>query len=71
MFIQDSSANVYAINLETGEQLWANTYNDIVPSGGPNGVTAAYGMLFTSIGGVGDVIALKQDTGEEILANQH
>ena len=47
LYIQDASANVYAINLETGEQIWTNTYNDVVPSGGPNGVTAAYGLLFT------------------------
>ena len=40
LYIQDASANVYAINLETGEQIWANMYNDVVPSGGPNGVTA-------------------------------
>jgi outer membrane protein assembly factor BamB len=37
-----------------------------VPSGGPNGVAAAYGLLFTTIGGVGDVIALKPDTGQEV-----
>ena len=66
VFIQDSNANVYAVNLETGEQLWANTYNDKVPAGGPNGATAAYGLLFTSLGGAGDVIALKQETGEEV-----
>ena len=66
LYIQDASANVYAINLETGEQIWANMYNDVVPSGGPNGVTAAYGLLFTSLGGAGDVLALKADTGEEV-----
>jgi outer membrane protein assembly factor BamB len=66
VFIQDSNANVYAVNLETGEQIWANTYNDKVPAGGPNGATAAYGLLFTSLGGAGDVIALKQETGEEV-----
>lgn len=66
IFIQDASANVYALNKETGEEIWANMYDDVVPSGGPNGVAAAYGMLFTTLGGVGDVIALRQDTGEEV-----
>ncbi len=66
VYIQDASANVYAINMETGEQLWANMYNDVVPSGGPNGITAAYGLLFTSLGGAGDVLALKADSGEEV-----
>lgn len=64
--IQDAAANVYALNKETGEQLWANMYNDVVPSGGPNGVAAAYGMLYATIGGVGDVVALRQETGEEV-----
>ncbi|MCC6791775.1 MAG: PQQ-binding-like beta-propeller repeat protein [Thermomicrobiales bacterium] len=66
IFVQDAAANVYALNKETGEQVWANMYNDVVPSGGPNGVAAAYGLLFTTIGGVGDVVALDQGTGEEI-----
>jgi outer membrane protein assembly factor BamB len=66
IFIQDAAANVYALNKETGEQIWANRYDDVVPSGGPNGVAAAYGLLFTTIGGVGDVVALKQESGEEV-----
>jgi outer membrane protein assembly factor BamB len=66
IFIQDASANVYALNKETGEEIWVNMFDDVVPSGGPNGVAAAYGMLFTTSGGVGDVIALRQDTGEEV-----
>ena len=66
IFIQDASANVYALNKETGEELWVNTYDDVVPSGGPNGVAAAYGLLFTTIGGIGDVVALRQENGEEV-----
>ena len=66
VYIQDSSANVYAIDLETGEQLWANMYNDAVPSGGPNGTANAYGLLYTTIGGIGDVVALRPETGEEV-----
>jgi outer membrane protein assembly factor BamB len=66
LFLQDAAANIYALNKETGEQIWANMYNDVVPSGGPNGTANAYGLLFSTIGGVGDVIALKPDTGEEL-----
>lgn len=66
IFIQDANANVYALNKETGEEVWVNRYDDVVPSGGPNGVAAAYGLLFTTLGGFGDVIALRQDTGEEV-----
>lgn len=66
IYIQDANANVYALNKETGKEIWVNTYDDTVPSGGPNGVAAAYGMLYTTSGGVGDVICLQQDTGEEI-----
>jgi len=66
IYIQDAAANIYALNKETGEQKWANMYNDTVPSGGPNGIAVAYGVLFSTVGGVGDVIALKPDTGEEI-----
>ena len=66
VYLQDAAANVYAINKETGEQAWANMYNDVVPSGGPNGIAAAYGLLFTTIGGLADVVALKPDTGEEV-----
>jgi len=66
VFIQDAAANIYALKADTGETVWANMYNDVVPSGGPNGTANAYGMVFSTIGGVGDVIALKSDTGEEI-----
>jgi len=66
LFIQDAAANVYALDKATGEQKWANMYNDVVPSGGPNGVAVGYGLLFTTIGGVGDVVALQQETGEEV-----
>lgn len=66
IYIQASNADVYALNKTTGEQLWVKTYNDTVPSGGPNGVTPAYGRLYTTVGGVGDVVALDPKTGDEI-----
>ncbi len=66
IFIQDTNANVYALDKATGEELWVNRYDDTVPSGGPNGIAAAYGLLFTTLGGFGDVLALRPDTGEEV-----
>src|SRR5699024_5160223 len=66
IFIQDATANVYALDKNTGEEIWSNTYDDTIPSGGPNGIAAAYGMLYTSLGGAGDVLCLRQDTGEEV-----
>jgi outer membrane protein assembly factor BamB len=66
VYIQDAAANVYALDMESGEQLWAKMYDDVVPSGGPNGVAAAYGLLFTTVGGVGDVVALDPASGEEV-----
>lgn len=66
VYVQDAAANVYALNKETGEQLWATVYDDIVPSGGPNGTANAYGMVFTTVGGVGDVVALDAATGAEV-----
>lgn len=66
LFQQDAQSNVYAVNKETGEKVWTNVYNDAVPSGGPNGVGLGYGMAVFTLGGSGIVIAVKQDTGEEV-----
>jgi outer membrane protein assembly factor BamB len=66
VYIQDASSNVYALNKETGDQLWAAMLNDAVPSGGPNGIAVAYGYVFTTAGGSGDVIALNAPNGAEV-----
>ncbi|HEU0165435.1 MAG TPA: PQQ-binding-like beta-propeller repeat protein, partial [Thermomicrobiales bacterium] len=66
LFQQDAQSNVYAFNKETGEKVWTNTYNDAVPSGGPNGVGLGYGMAVFTLGGSGIVIAADQKTGKEI-----
>ena len=66
VFVQDANANIYALDKTTGEEVWLNQYDDVVPSGGPNGVAGAYGLLFTTLGGFGDVVALRPDTGEEV-----
>lgn len=66
LFLQDASANVYAVNKVSGELVWNVMFNDVVPSGGPNGAMAAYGLVFTTLGGFGDVVALRQENGEEV-----
>jgi outer membrane protein assembly factor BamB len=59
-------SNVFAFDLETGEERWSLIYDQHVPSGGPNGVAVAYGMAFFGIGGYGDVVAVDAETGAEI-----
>jgi glucose dehydrogenase len=66
VYIQDAASNVWALNKETGEQVWYHEYNDIVPSGGPNGIAVAYGMAYYTNGGVGDVVAVDSVTGVEV-----
>jgi len=66
VYLQDAAANVYALDMESGEERWSKMYDDVVPSGGPNGTTIAYGLLFTTVGGVGDVVALDLESGEEV-----
>ncbi|HVL25962.1 MAG TPA: PQQ-binding-like beta-propeller repeat protein [Thermomicrobiales bacterium] len=66
LFQQDAMSNVYAVNKTTGESIWTNEHNEAVPSGGPNGVGLGYGMAVYTLGGPGDVIAVKADSGEEV-----
>ena len=42
VYVQDLNSNVYAIDLEDGEQLWKATYD--IEQLGPNGVAVGYGM---------------------------
>jgi outer membrane protein assembly factor BamB len=66
VYIQDGLSNVYAVNKETGEEIWFNEYNDEVPTGGPNGVAVGYGLVVIPLGNVGDVVAVDAATGEEV-----
>ena len=65
LYIQDAMSNVKALNKETGEVLWSNEYNEEVPSGGPNGVAVGYGIVVYPVG-VGNVVGVKADSGEEL-----
>ena len=65
VYQQDAMSNVYALSKDTGEILWTKTYNQAIPSGGPNGVAVAYGMVFYSAG-IGTVHAIDAETGDDI-----
>ena len=64
LFLQDANSNVYAVNRETGEEIWTNTYGADVPSGGPNGIAVGYGVIVYPVGN-GLIIAADPATGEE------
>jgi len=64
VYIQDQSSNVFAINRDTGEQIWAKNYD--IPTIGPNGVALGYGKIYGSTGDGREVFALDMTTGEEV-----
>jgi outer membrane protein assembly factor BamB/plastocyanin len=64
IFYQDMQSNFYALDRATGEEKWSTKYE--IGSGGPNGLALGYGMVYGSLGKTCEVVALSQDTGEEI-----
>lgn len=66
IYQQDAMSNVYALELETGEVIWTIEHNEAVPSGGPNGTSVAYGNVYYTVGGPGDVIAVRAENGEQL-----
>lgn len=66
VYVQDATANVIALAFDSGAELWRHDVNQVVPSGGPNGVAAAYGWLFLTEGGTADVVALNAEDGTEV-----
>ncbi len=64
VYIQDSVGSVFALNRETGEEIWSREYN--VPSIGPGGIAIGYGMIFGVLREKAEVFALDAATGEEI-----
>ncbi|HVL25963.1 MAG TPA: PQQ-binding-like beta-propeller repeat protein [Thermomicrobiales bacterium] len=68
VYQQDAMSNVHALDKNTGEILWTNTYEQPVPSGGPNGIAVAYGRAYFSVGQA-TVHAVDALTGEEIWEN--
>src|SRR5699024_8438308 len=65
VYQQDAMSNVHALDKATGEALWTKTYEQAVPSGGPNGIAVAYGNLYFSVGH-GYVTAIDAATGDDI-----
>lgn len=63
VYLQDLASNVFAIDLETGEQLWEKRYDE--PVTGPNGPGIGYGKLYIA-SGVNSFAALDLATGEEV-----
>lgn len=66
VYQQDAMSNVYAIDMESGEVIWTIEHNEAVPSGGPNGVSVAYGNVYYTVGGPADVIAVSAADGTEL-----
>jgi outer membrane protein assembly factor BamB/plastocyanin len=64
VYVQDMQSNVFALNRDTGEVRWEKRYE--VPSEGPNGVAAGYGMIYGSTGDDGEMFALDAQDGHEI-----
>lgn len=64
VYIQDMQSNVFALDRKSGKVVWETDFN--TPTGGPNGVTLGYGMVYGSTGDTRQVFALDARTGQEI-----
>ncbi len=62
VYSQDLESNVQAIDLESGEVLWNQRYEEL--SQGPNGVAVAEGLVFGAT--AKEAFALDQETGKEV-----
>jgi glucose dehydrogenase len=66
IYLQDMQSNVYALDRDTGNQVWRTDYK--VPSNGPNGVAVAYGNVYAATGDTSVAFALDAKTGKQIWA---
>ena len=64
VYLVDMQSNLYAIDKTTGQTLWTKQYN--VPTEGPNGVTVAYGYLFSVLGDTSEVVAIDVATQQDV-----
>jgi outer membrane protein assembly factor BamB/mono/diheme cytochrome c family protein len=62
VYFQDAANNVFAVNSETGEEIWKKEYN--LPNEGPNGVTLVDGVIYGATSTFG--FALDAETGKEL-----
>lgn len=65
VFIQTGTSDVFALKLDTGDTVWSKSYNQQIPTGGPNGLAVAYGMAFYAVGN-SQVFAVDSATGDEL-----
>ena len=68
VYVEDPNSNVYALNQQTGALVWKHEYHSPTPSGGPNGVTLGYGLLYGTT--ATQVFALNPQTGAQAWISQ-
>lgn len=66
VYFQDADNNVFAVNLETGQEIWKKGYN--LPNEGPNGVTYVDGAVYGCTSSF--CFSLDAQTGEEIWKSE-
>jgi glucose dehydrogenase len=66
VYFQDAASNVFAVNMETGQEIWKKEYN--LPNEGPNGVTLSNGVVYGCTSSF--CFALDSRTGEEIWKSE-
>ena len=64
IYLVDMQSNLYAIDKTTGETLWTKNYD--IGCVGPNGLTVAYGNLYSILGDTAEVVAVNVETQEEV-----
>ena len=64
IYLVDMQSNLYAIDKTTGDTLWTKEYN--VGCVGPNGLTVAYGNLYSILGDTAEVVAVNVETQAEV-----
>jgi len=64
IYLQDMQSNVFALDRNTGKEIWRQDYN--VPNNGPDGVAVAYGYVFAATGDTSTAFALDQKTGAKV-----
>jgi outer membrane protein assembly factor BamB len=62
VYAQDIDSNVYAINLQTGKQIWFQKYNS--SDAGPNGITVDNGVVYGAT--ATKAFAIQAATGEQL-----
>lgn len=65
LYVVDANSNLYALNRETGEQVWTIQNDEPLPSGGPNGIAIGYGKLAYQ-SGESSVSLVDLQSGEEL-----